>query len=287
MLLVPEDPLRPRRGDPHFADEAAAARDLGWTVAVVDHDAVCRGRVEDAVARVPRDGGSAVYRGWMLRSEQYADLARGLTGRGVRLRTSPEHYRAAHELPGWYDALAAWTPPSAWVGDTRRSSFDDARSRLDAPSGVLRDFTKSLKHDWDEACHLPDLADAERSWSVAARFAELRGDDLVGGFVLREWEAFDGAEARTWWVQGRCVLVGPHPDDDGDLPGFATGAPHLWLPAGLAEAVAGLALSFVTVDLVARSDGVVRVVELGDGQVSDRPRSLDPTVLVGALGPLG
>jgi len=32
--------------------------------------------------------------------------------------------------------------------------------------------------------------------------AELRGDDLASGFVVRRYEAFTGAEARTWWING-------------------------------------------------------------------------------------
>jgi hypothetical protein len=37
LLLVPADPLRPRRADEHFAAEAAAARDADITVALIDH----------------------------------------------------------------------------------------------------------------------------------------------------------------------------------------------------------------------------------------------------------
>jgi CubicO group peptidase (beta-lactamase class C family) len=72
LLLVPADPLRPHRVDAHFAEEAAAARDVGVVVAVVDHDVLSRGgEVDRAVAKVPA-GEDAVYRGWMLRSEHYA-----------------------------------------------------------------------------------------------------------------------------------------------------------------------------------------------------------------------
>ncbi|MFB9849792.1 hypothetical protein ACFFMR_05290 [Micromonospora andamanensis] len=107
MLLVPADPLRPRRPDEHFRAEAVAAGDAGLDVAVVDHDALTMpGRADQAVELVPA-GGEAVYRGWMLRSEQYAAFAEALARRGVTLRTSPEQYQRAHELPGWYAALAA------------------------------------------------------------------------------------------------------------------------------------------------------------------------------------
>jgi len=276
LLLVPADPLRPARPDEHFAAEARAARDAGVVVAVVDHDVLARGGdVDRAVAKVPVDD-DAVYRGWMLRSEHYAGLVEALARRGVAVRTDAERYRRAHELPGWYEALAGVTPESVWTVGAERAEFDAARSALGAGAAVLRDYTKSMKHHWHEAALLPDLADAEASWAVASRFLELRDDEFTGGFVLRRFERFTSAEVRTWWVDGRCVLVGPHPDTPHDV----VGDPDL---TAVAPLVAGLGLPFVTVDLVERSDGVWRVVELGDGQVSDLPRTTAPAKLVEAL----
>jgi hypothetical protein len=37
-------------------------------------------------------------------------------------------------------------------------------------------------------------------------------------FVLRWFEQFKSAEARTWWAGGTCRLVTAHPDTPGDLP---------------------------------------------------------------------
>lgn len=47
--------------------------------------------------------------------------------------------------------------------------------------------------------------------------------------------------------------------------------------------IAALDLPFVTVDLALRIDGVWRVVELGDGQVSDRPAAVEPQTMIAAL----
>jgi hypothetical protein len=255
MLLVPGDPLNPRRDDPHFAAQAAAARAAGIPVARVDHDALTRG---DAVLRVPA-ADDAVYRGWMLSADQYADFAAGLETCGVQLRTSADEYRAAHELPGWYEALRPVTPESAWT---------------EGPD--LTDLVKSMKHYWSEACYLPDVLDDAAVERIGARFLELREDAFTGGFVVRRFEEFTGSEARTWWIGGRCMLTTPHPDTPDELP---TGLDLLEIEPLVAE----LALPFVTVDVVRRTDGAWRVVELGDGQVSDWPATADPVALVSAL----
>jgi hypothetical protein len=276
ILLVPADVLRPRRVDEHFAAEVDAARAAGVEVALVDHDALAAGDAERAVARVSGDG-VALYRGWMLRSEQYAAFAHALAQRGVTLRTTPAQYRQAHELPGWYAALAAVTPASVWTDGVDRGAFDRARGELGPGPAVLRDYTKSMKHHWHEAAFVPDVADPEPAWTVASRFRELRDEDLVGGFVLRRFERFVSAEVRTWWVDGVCRLVGPHPDTPDDPP-----APELDLTA-IAPLVSGLRLPFVTADLVRRDDGVWRLVEVGDGQVSDRPRTISAADFLAAL----
>jgi hypothetical protein len=277
MLLFPADVLRPRRVDEHFAAEAEAARAQGRQVAVVDHDALAAGGdVRDAVARVPVDL-TAVYRGWMLTAPRYAGFAAALDERGVRLNTTAEQYRRGHELPGWYTALSAFTPASVWTTGTGRAGFDAARSELGAGPAVLRDYTKSMKHYWHEAAYIPDLADPAAAWRVARRMVELRGDDLTGGFVLRRFETFTGAEARTWWVDGACRLITAHPDTPDELP------PDDLDAAFLQPVVSGLGLPFVTVDLARRADGAWRVIELGDGQVSDRPAGTPAADLVAAL----
>ncbi|MEV4812175.1 ATP-grasp domain-containing protein [Micromonospora avicenniae] len=277
LLLVPSDPLRPRRPDEHFAAEARAAREAGLTVALVDHDVLARGEEpERAVPSLPV-GESAVYRGWMLASDRYGALAELLAERGVTMRTSAAQYRRAHELPGWYPALAPVTPRSVWTTGPGRADFDRARLELGAGPAVLRDYVKSAKHHWDEAAFIPDTADADHAWRVASRMRQLRDDDFAGGFVLREFESFISAEVRTWWAEGRCVLVGPHPDTPETRP---PGRLDLdWL----APFVGAVALPFVTVDLALRADGVWRVVELGDGQVSDRPAGVAPAEIITAL----
>ncbi|MEV4704471.1 ATP-grasp domain-containing protein [Actinoplanes sp. NPDC049316] len=287
LLLVPSDPLRPRRPDEHFAAEAAAAREAGIAVTVIDHDAAARAGGADLAVSNVRVQGPAIYRGWMLHADRYAALERSLADRGVVLRTAADQYRQAHELPGWYEALAAITPESVWTVGDERDAFDKARAQLGEGPAVLRDYTKSMKHYWHEAAYVPDVADGDAAWRVASRFRELRGDDFTGGFVLRRFESFTGAEVRTWWVDGGCRLVTAHPDSPGALPPAdldPAGAASLDA-GGLAAAVRGLGLPFVTVDLALRDDDRWRVIELGDGQVSDRPTSIPAETFIEALIP--
>ena len=285
LILLPGDPLRARRTDPHFAAEATAAQAAGAAAAVLDHEALLAGDDERAVARVPRDAGPVWYRGWMLPAERYAALAAALSARGCRLMTSPDGYRTAHELPGWYATFSAITPASAWLPCLPgRPPREAELARLAEPFGgrplVVKDWVKSRKHEWAEAAYVPDAADTARLAAVVDRFVALQEDSLTGGVVLRAFESFDAAgEARVWWVDGEPVLVGAHPDTPQLRP-----VPDL---TGVAAAVRELGCRFVTTDVVRRSDGVWRVVEVGDGQVSGLPEGADAGPLFEALVAVG
>ncbi len=141
---------------------------------------------------------------------------------------------------------------------------------------MLRDYVKSLKHSWHEAAYIPDTSDVVAARAVARRFHELREEHFTGGFVVRRFEHFVSAEVRTWWVGGRCRLTTAHPDTPDESP------PTLDLSASESVVVA-LGLPFVTVDLAQRDDGEWRVIELGDGQVSDRPSTTSAAELVAAI----
>jgi hypothetical protein len=189
LLLVPADPLRPRRPDDHFAAEAAAARDAGLTVALIDHDALTSsGDVRQAVARVPDSGSPAVYRGWMLRASQYAALAAAMTAKGVTLRTSAAQYRQAHELPGWYHALSPVTPASAWTEGDAEQDFLRACARLGPGPAVMRDYVKSMKKaGWRQ----PRRRIARHS----ARFSRSRTPTVLGKRIPHEIMNFPEKEA--------------------------------------------------------------------------------------------
>ncbi|MFC7742543.1 hypothetical protein ACFQXA_18745 [Nocardiopsis composta] len=67
-FLFPGDPLRPRRVDGFFADEHAAALKAGAEAFLVDHDALVRGDLREAVRGCRAGWGrSATGAGWCRR----------------------------------------------------------------------------------------------------------------------------------------------------------------------------------------------------------------------------
>jgi hypothetical protein len=275
-ILMCADPLSPRRVDEHFTREADAVHALGGSIALIDHDALQRGDADGAVRGVPRDLGIAWYRGWMATAAQYTALAAALAAKKVALAVPPDGYQKAHELPGWYDTFAGVTPASVWLPHSPGTPPDvSLLAELVRPlrpgPAIVKDYVKSRKHDWAEACYVPDVTDVKGLHAIVSRFVDLQGDFLAGGIVVREFEPYERGEARVWWVDGEPVLVGPHPDTPDRVPRPPTEL--------LAPCVRSLGCRFITTDIARRADGAWRVIEVGDGQVSDLPSVSEPADL--------
>jgi ATP-grasp domain, R2K clade family 3 len=284
-VLFCADPLAASKVEPHFAEQAEVVRVLGGAVAVIDHDALMAGDTRTALRRVPGGSRPWWYRGWMIPTPHYTLLANALAERGIELRVCPDQYRTAHELPGWHDMFAELTPESVWMPSRPGAAptpavVADLVAPLGAGAAVAKDWVKSRKHEWEDACFIPDLTDLTHATRVIARMVELQEDSLNGGIVVRRFEHYrhsDGraVEARVWWIDGSPVLAGPHPDTpDQKLQPDLT---------NIAPAVKRLGCRFVATDIAQREDGAWRVVEVGDGQVSDLPAGVDPRVIFQGL----
>jgi ATP-grasp domain, R2K clade family 3 len=291
-LLFCSDPTDERTPDPAFMREVTAATELGLEIDLLSHDAAATGKMERAVAQVStQPPESTVYRGWMLRSGSYSLLHDTLLARGRRLVNSPEQYEHCHHLPASYEVIREHTPRTVWLPMTDDFSMDDVMSLLatfgDRPL-VLKDFVKSQKHAWKEACFIPAADDRAQVERVVRRFVAMQGRDLVGGLVFREYVELEqvgvhpksglplSREFRLFYVDGRLVQ-GFRYWDEGDY-----GSAPLELPSF--ESVASSVRSrFFSMDVARSAAGQWLIIELGDGQVAGLPDTASPRDLFAAL----
>jgi hypothetical protein len=159
-IVYCSEPFAPAKVDPAYESEAEAARRAGLDVSLVSFEALVDDR--DAVAatrRVPPADvpGPALYRGWMLRPEAYAALYDALQAKGLTLVNTSEQYRHCHYLPESYDVICAHTPRTVWLPIDSEVDFSVLWPLLE-PFGqaplVVKDYVKSRKHEWDEACFI-------------------------------------------------------------------------------------------------------------------------------------
>lgn len=288
MLVLCADPLEPSRVDPCFAAEAEAARRAGWDVCVVNLEELEAGHLKRALACVPqRDTRRALYRGWMMRPEVYVRLHQGLSARNVRLLNSPEHYRHAHHLPENHAVISLLTAPTTWLRLPPGFTWEWIEARLpdllrpfgDAPV-LVKDYVKSQKHAWKEACFIPCASDAMAVRLVVQRFLELQDDALNEGLVFRQYIPLAsagthpvsgmplGVEFRLFFLRGQVLsssVYWEHGADGGVRPDLAM----------FTDVARKVASPFFAMDVALRADGQWMIVELGDGGVSSLPERAD------------
>ena len=284
LLIFCRDPLEPSGPDRAFEAEAAAVGRLGLPYVLIDHDALVKGGdPARAVRRVPMQPEPviAAYRGWMVTPAQYGGLYDALAVRGIRLINDPQQYRHAHHLPENYPVISGHTPRSVWLtGDLGLDRIMEALAPFGDAPVIVKDFVKSRKHEWLEACFIPSAADRGAVVRVVGRFLELQGDDLNEGLVFREYVEFEPVgvhprsgmplteEYRTFWLDGEPLFSAPYWAEGK----YRTSEPPIGRFAGVAAAVRS---RFFTMDLARRRDGDWMIVEVGDGQVSGLPRESD------------
>jgi hypothetical protein len=288
------DPWNTSRPDEAFAHEFQAASAAGMTTSLMSYEAlVDGGDAARAVRRLALGGAGepTLYRGWMLRPDAYDRLYHALSERGINLINTPTAYRHCHYLPECYARIRDHTPASVWIEASSGLSLDTVMAVL-RPFGskpvIVKDYVKSRKHEWADACYIPSAADREAVGRVVSRFLELQGNDLSEGLVFREYVEFEPLaihsksgmpltqEYRLIFLEGQRLLSAEY-WEEGDYSGAAP-------PDDLFAAVAQQVQSrFFSMDVGKRRDGSWLIVELGDGQVAGLPARIDVDAFYRAL----
>lgn len=294
MIVFCEDPLDPRRPDAAYEAEVAACKALGFTYVVVSYEAlVNEKRPEKAVKHVleQKTGQTGIYRGWMLRPEDYERLYHALNAKGISLINTPEAYQHAHHLPASYPVIEPLTPKSVWIEIAGEISMDAIMALL-SPFGavpiVVKDYVKSQKHYWEEACFIPSATDREAVERVVRRFLELQGDDLNVGLVFREFVELKPLAAhsksgmpltlefRIFVLDGQPIFVSEY-WEEGD---YHDALPPIESFRNIMHAVKS---RFFTMDVAQKRDGQWMITELGDAQVAGLPEKVNPRDFYEAL----
>ncbi|KOS04020.1 ATP-grasp domain-containing protein, partial [Paenibacillus polymyxa] len=196
-LLFCSDPLNSKNVDMDYREECEVARSLGFDTGLVNFDNLIEDEREESgsnpyIVSKNKQGNeyvNALYRGWMLRPKVYDAWTVALEADRIRMLTSAESYRNCHYFPDSYSLIQNFTPRSVWL---ERDQLDAEYIRKAVmPFGktaiMVKDFVKSRKHDWLDACYIPDASDQVHVERVIRRFVELQGKELNGGIVLREF----------------------------------------------------------------------------------------------------
>lgn len=268
-FLFCNHPLYPRKVDEDYKEEHRVAG-LSHSCALFSYEDLEKGKLSLYGDEIT---GLAVYRGWMMKPRMYSDFYNQLEERGIILINTPKEYERYHLLPGWYKEFENETANSVWtVGNCMQDVFYISKE-LEG-SYIVKDYVKSRKHEWHDACFIENVRDQAAVNRVVGNFIERQGADLVGGIVLRKYENLRqnsfhkqskmplSEEYRVFVYAGKILAVDNYWSGASDIKFSAQ--EYRWI-----ESIASRVKSnFVTVDLARKEDGTLIIMEFGDGQVS-------------------
>lgn len=288
-FLFCADPWNKTIPDTVYQAEVEAARLQGLTCSLIDFETLIDGgdstravrRVEPSSEQVV-----AIYRGWMLKPEIYERLYMALVKKNIYLINSPTAYRHCHYLPGSYHIIKEMTPLSIWLHTVPHTLPVDLHVHLqifgDKPV-LVKDFVKSQKHEWFDACYISSAANQQEVERVVRRFLQLQGEDLNEGLVFREFVELEqvgshtksamplSKEFRLFFLDGELLLSTIY-WEEGIYEEIALPLEQLGRIARRVQS------RFFTMDVALDRNGIWHIIELGDGQVAGLPERVDASL---------
>jgi hypothetical protein len=243
-LLYPQSVLEIRMPDELFREEAEAMAAAGHKVHLIDTEVLDSG--PSRIRPQFEHGARVVYRGWMLTHGEYVNLAASVEKAGGSCSTSPEEYVSTHYLPNWYAVAKDYTPETIFL-----DADADLVSELRRPGWekfFVKDHVKSLKTSVGSI-----IEDPEQIKTVVSEMEKNRGF-IEGGLCIRRVEDFITGSEERYFVLNRTPYAAE--------PGAAIPEPVIFCAGAIPS-------PFFSVDVARRADGIDRIVEMGDGQVSD------------------
>lgn len=210
--------------------------------------------------RVPEEPMNVIYRGWMLKPEQYKDFYEKLKLKNINLITLPGQYSYYHDFSNSYQDISK-TPDALFFPEGETVELKAIKKRMSR--FMLKDYVKSVKEtDFPKFFNADDLTQEELdSWIL--KFKEHRGKLFTGGICAKEYVDLKKYEGRT--NEWRVFYIKEQPIICANS-GQSLIAPKV--PIELVQKYATPISSFYTIDYAELEDGSWKVLETGDGQVS-------------------
>lgn len=284
-VLFCSNPLCKNEVDIDYQNEYRVADRFGIAAGLLDFEALVYDKdVCKAIRRVPSSDvpQQVVYRGWMLTPADYEKMYVGLAQKNINLITSPSQYKHCHYLPETYSIIKDVSPRSIWftkeeLGETY---VGQVANEFGKKTIMIKDYVKSRKHDWNEACYIPDASDANKVSEIVNNFLRLQGEDLNEGVIFREFVQLKyltshsiskmpiPLEYRIFFMKGEPIQVINY-WEEGE---YGSQIPDITRFCNIAKNIQS---DFFSMDIAQKTDGNWIIIEVGDGQVSGLPEKTD------------
>lgn len=241
-LLYPCDDFDKTQPSEIYREEYLAAKSVGLSCSLYSVEDFELGSLKPRPVFSTDE--EVIYRGWMLTPSLYSELYLSIRSKNGKPITSPEQYRHCHYLPEWYGSCVSFTPKTIFCD--RNSDFKSILSKYVWDKYFVKDYVKSLTTSRGSVAQT--VAEIHEIIELIEKFKGC----IEGGICIREFENFVAeTEERYFIFKGRPFAR------DGIVPTIVE------------EVALRVESPFFSVDIIANPQGELRLIELGDGQVSD------------------
>lgn len=276
MILFPSGYSRINKVDEDLQREYDAVTNTGlYEICLFGYENWFR-QGQLVLSHKPEKPTAAVYRGWMMKPEQYEQFYQKLYDNNIRLITPPEEYRKFHVFPNIYPLLSEDTAGMMTFPEGSRIDLDAVRKRFER--FMVKDYVKSVK-----GTKFPPYFDNKVTQSEFDNwmnvFYQYRGGLFTGGICIKEFLDLKKYQSRTneyrvYYINHETAAVSRN-------SGQGTFTPEP--PADLPAKYRNLSSPFYTIDYAELADGSWKIIEAGDGQVSGLSEGQDYEAFFRAL----
>lgn len=204
---------------------------------------------------------NAIYRGWMMKPQQYQQFYELLLEHNIQLITSPQQYERMHVFPNVYPLVKTDTPKMQVYPLYTKIDVEVLKNEFHR--FMVKDYVKSIK-----GTDFPKFFDAsitqEDFDGWMEKFYEYRGNLLTGGICIKEYVdlmkyGIYFNEYRVFYANHEMVSI---------CRNSGQGLYTLEPPKSLLETYRYLDSPYYTIDYAQKADGSWIIIEAGDGSVS-------------------
>lgn len=276
-----------------YEEEYTVAKNNLLSTVLISFEALKVGDIKSALRNVKpsEERELGIFRGWMLTPIQYNILYDALLDKNIILINNPSEYKFCHYLPENYKTIKEYTPKTTFKKLNTKFKIDDFQKELDVFRDgpiVLKDYVKSQKHYWEDACFIPKASDRLKANEVITKFLELQDTDLNEGLVFREYVELEWLtnhsksgmpltkEFRLFVMHGEVIGMYKYWDEGNyqKVKPIVKEFKHL---------IPKIKSNFFTMDIAQKKNGDWIVIELGDGQVAGLPDNADKNQFYSAI----
>ncbi len=232
------------------------------------------------------DGYKNLYRGWILKPERYQQMCNILDHNII---TDYDSYMWSYNFSSWYNSLQESTPFSICIDKSNIDKYgldfvvNGIKDIFNDSPLFVKDFLKSRKHEWYDACFIRDASDSSEVLRVVNNLISLQGTDFHGGLVFRNFLELKKIgvhakskmplplEFRVFFLNKIPIFCTPYWNDGATYPNNNIYPPKDWLH----HVGSKLQSPFVALDIAQDIKDKWWVIEVNDGGSAGLPDHVD------------